>query len=343
MFDYLPGGADWLDRASLTWALICSVVTIAMLQIRRNRFNPRDQHCYIGGGSQGLGLELACLLASKGAHVTIVSRSQNKLDEALKKIQNFRISPSQKFASLAYDLTNVEGAEKAIDAASEPFGGRVPDHVFSCTGGAAGILGFFIELTPEQLQQSVNTNYWTAVWTARAAARRMAKQGVRGSIVLTSSVLGFFALPGYSAYTAVKHAVRGLAESLRIEFLLYNINVHCYFPATIYTPGFEEEQKTKPELTKLIEGADEGLPPEECARRLIKGLEKGHTMITSDPIGHLFRNSMRGMSPVSNYILDPIFSAVGQIAIPIWRKITERQIGSHIPQHQKEVVDRLEI
>jgi hypothetical protein len=54
-----------------------------------------------------------------------------------------------------------------MDAAAEPFGGKVPDHVFSCTGGAAGILGYFIELTPDQLKQSVDVNYWTAVWTAR--------------------------------------------------------------------------------------------------------------------------------------------------------------------------------
>jgi 3-dehydrosphinganine reductase len=99
----------------------------------------------------------------------------------------------------------------------------------------------------------------------------MVKQGVRGSIVLTSSVVGFFAIPGYSAYAAAKHAIRGLAESLRIEFLLYNINVHCYFPATIYSPGFEEEQKSKPELTKILEGADEGLTPEACALRLVNG------------------------------------------------------------------------
>ncbi|POW03041.1 hypothetical protein PSTT_11372 [Puccinia striiformis] len=294
MLDLLRG-PSWFDRSTITVILVCTVLTLGMVQFRKNKFNPKGQHCYIGGGSQGLGLALGCLLASRGAHVTIVSRSQKKLDEALEKIKTFRTSPSQKFASLAYDLSSVEGAEEAMDAAAEPFDGKVPDHVFSCTGGAAGILGFFIELTPEQLKHSVDVNYWTAVWTARvksrvipthrdqhgeliasisynqAAGRRMAKQGVRGSIVLTSSVLGFFAIPGYSAYTAIKHAIRGLAESLRIEFLLYNINVHCYFPATIYSPGFEEEQKSKPELTKIIEGADEGLTPEDCALRLVRG------------------------------------------------------------------------
>lgn len=45
------------------------------------------QNVFIGGGSQGLGLALACRLAARGAHVTIVSRSQNKLDIALKEVE----------------------------------------------------------------------------------------------------------------------------------------------------------------------------------------------------------------------------------------------------------------
>lgn len=99
----------------------------------------------------------------------------------------------------------------------------------------------------------------------------MAKEGVKGSIVLTSSVLGFFGIPGYSAYAPIKHALRGLADCLRSELQLYGIRVHCYFPATMFSPGFELEQETKPELTKVIEGPDEGLSSDECAKRLLNG------------------------------------------------------------------------
>lgn len=64
----------------------------------------------------------------------------------------------------------------------------------------------------------------------------------------------------------------GLAECLRSEFQLYDIDIHAYFPGTILSPGFEEENKTKPELTKKLEGGDsEGQTPEQCARGLLKG------------------------------------------------------------------------
>lgn len=66
-------------------------------------------------------------------------------------------------------------------------------------------------------------------------------------------------------------APTGLAETLRSELILYGIKVHAYFPATILSPGLTEENKTKPKVTLDIEGGDEGLSPEKCARGLVKG------------------------------------------------------------------------
>lgn len=45
------------------------------------------QHCYVTGGSQGLGLSVAKLLARQGANVSIVARDQTKLDKALEEIE----------------------------------------------------------------------------------------------------------------------------------------------------------------------------------------------------------------------------------------------------------------
>lgn len=100
----------------------------------------------------------------------------------------------------------------------------------------------------------------------------MAKAGNKGKIVLVSSTLGLMGLVGYSQYSPMKFAIRGLAETLRSEMLLYGITVHCYFPGTILSPGYEQENRTKPELTKKLEGGpEEGLTPKQCAEGLIKG------------------------------------------------------------------------
>lgn len=49
--------------------------------------------------------------------------------------------------------------------------------------------------------------------------------------------------------------------------------MHLFLPATIFSPGFENEQKLKPALCKKIEGPDEGMTPEQVAKRLIRGAQ----------------------------------------------------------------------
>jgi 3-dehydrosphinganine reductase len=123
----------------------------------------------------------------------------------------------------------------------------------------------------------------------QAACKRMVRDRSRGKIVFVSSLLGYMGIIGYSSYTPGKHALRGgfrsptsvtsmkqklllgLAETLRSEFLLYNIDVHIFFPGTIYTPGYEEENKTKPKVTLKIEETDVGLQPDACAMKMLQG------------------------------------------------------------------------
>jgi len=142
----------------------------------------------------------------------------------------------------------------------------------------------------------------------------------------------------------------GLAESLRNELILYGIDVHLFLPATIFSPGFENEQRLKPDITKKIEGPDEGLTPDQVAAQLIKGtlrlffhshrcvkcsrvwvevrylwflvlflrsrigLERNDFYITYEPVGHMFRNS-RGITPRNNILFDSFWSLVGTVRL----------------------------
>jgi 3-dehydrosphinganine reductase len=63
----------------------------------------------------------------------------------------------------------------------------------------------------------------------------------------------------------------GLTETLRSELALYDIDVQIFQPGTILSPGLENENKTKPEITKRIEGHEEGLTPEQAAAAMLKG------------------------------------------------------------------------
>ncbi|KAL4402762.1 3-dehydrosphinganine reductase [Malassezia pachydermatis] len=112
----------------------------------------------------------------------------------------------------------------------------------------------------------------------------------------------------------------GLAECLRSELLLYSIDVHIYFPATILTPGLEVENQTKPELTKQIEGTDEGQTPAQCAAHLLRGVERNEYSITDGLIGWLFRISSGGSAPGSNVWVDSLAMLPARWAAIGWRR-----------------------
>ena len=71
-----------------------------------------------------------------------------------------------------------------------------------------------------------------------------------------------------------------LADTLREECLLYDIDIHCTFPSNFHSPGHIEENKTKPELTKILEDEEKPETAENVAQFIIEGLEKGEKHIT---------------------------------------------------------------
>ncbi|KAH7927015.1 NAD(P)-binding protein [Leucogyrophana mollusca] len=299
----------------------------------KKKWNPRGLHVYITGGSQGLGLALAILVAKKGAHVSIVARTQSKLEKALIELEAVRQSPDQIFRSYSFALDNAESSAAALKAASEGHGGQVPDAVITCAGASKPM--FLLDMEEQDLTQGMINGYWVQAWTAFAAAKQMAREGKKGKIVLVSSTLGFMSFVGYSSYSPAKHALRGLAEALHSELMLYGIDTHIFFPPTMYTPGFDEENKTKPAITRTIESTDEGLTAEQAASALLIGVENGEAHITGDLITSLFRASTRGAAPRSNAALDVVYDFIALIGVPIWRRSVDKQVLAHREEHQQ--------
>lgn len=297
------------------------------------KWSPEGLHVYITGGSQGLGLALAKLVARKGAHVSIVARTQSKLDDALKELEANRQSPDQIFKAFSFSLNTAEESAAALQAASDAHGGKVPDAVFACAGAAKPM--YLLEMQPEDLSRGMANGYWVQAWTAFAAAKQMVRENKKGKIVLVSSTLGYMSLIGYSSYSPAKHALRGLADSLHSELMLYGIDTHIFFPPTMYTPGFEEENKTKPAITRTIESTDEGLTADQAAAGLLAGVEKGHAHITADLITSLFRASTRGCAPRSNAALDFVLDLVALVGTPIWRRSVDKQVLAHRVEHME--------
>ncbi|TFY69728.1 hypothetical protein EVG20_g3024 [Dentipellis fragilis] len=291
------------------------------------KWDPADQHCYVTGGSSGLGLELSKILASRGAHVSIVARDEKKLASAIQEIEKCRRDPKQIIQSFSHSVLTAVQSKAALDDVVATHHGSAPDVVFLCAGKSKP--RFFLEYTPEELSEGMDDAYWAQVWTAHAATRLMVEQDRKGKIVFVSSTLGLMTVPGYASYVPAKHALRGLADMLRTELILYGIDVHIFFPPTMLTPGYETENKTKPKITLKIEEGDSPLTAEKAAEILFQGVRNNQFQITGNFITELFRASSREASPRRNWFLDGFLSFLAYVSVPIWARSVDKLIAYH--------------
>jgi len=137
---------------------------------------------------------------------------------------------------------------------------------------------------------------------------------------------------GYSTYSPGKHALRGLAETLRSELILYDSTVHIMFPGNIDSPGYIEENRLKPKITLEIESTDKPTAPEVLANVLVQGVQRGDFHIAPDMLANIFRSSTIGATPHHNILLDGLYAVIGWIGLPLWR----RGVDSTVLQHRKE-------
>lgn len=228
----------------------------------------KQQHAIITGGSSGIGKATAQLLASQGANISIIARSQTKLALAESEIKQACLLPNQRVLALSADVADRSQVEQAIKAAIEQIG--APTLLITCAGVARP--GYFQQLPVELFTSTMAVNYFGSLYCIKAVLPIMEQQR-RGQIVLMSSGAGLIGVYGYTAYSSSKFAVRGLAESLRGELKPLGINISIVYPPDTDTPQLEEENKTKPAQTKAIAGTAKTWSAQRVADEIVRGIK----------------------------------------------------------------------
>lgn len=236
---------------------------------------------FLTGGSSGIGLSTAKLLAAEGANVVIFARHEGRLAAALAQIESRRVSPAQRFASRPLDVSNHDMVSAVMAAAVESFG--APDLLINNVGRA--VPRAFEDVTFAQFDETMKTNLYGAWSTVSALVPHMKARG--GAIVNVSSMAGFIGVFGYTDYCASKFAVVGLSEALRQELRRYGISVSVLCPPDTDTPGLAGEDLTKPAETKAVSAGAKLLQPDDVARALLKGIRRGTFMIVPGGEGKL--------------------------------------------------------
>ncbi|WWD19383.1 hypothetical protein CI109_103843 [Kwoniella shandongensis] len=297
-------------------------------------YQPKGKHCYVTGGSSGLGKALCESLVKQGAHVTIVARDTKKGEQVVQELKAIA-SPNQIITFISADLVDPTSSADALTEATSLHNGQAPDYVFCCAGFSKP--KFFIDSTPQEMKEGFDGVFWVSAYTVYAAIQQIVKQRRTGKIILVSSFCGYASFAGYSTYSPGKYALRGLADALRSEMILHNIDIHIFMPAGILSPGYEVENLTKPAITHKIEEADSPLAPEVSAKYLETGLRKGYYQITDNIATDLVRMRSNAGVPSNNLFMDSLYLFVSSFAVPIWRMMTDWEVRKAKKDVQKDL------
>src|SRR5262249_15343 len=105
---------------------------------------------------------------------------------------------------------------------------------------------------------------------------------------------------------------RGLAEGLRAELKADGIGVSIVYPPDTETPMLEEENKIKPEETKLITGVVKAWSAEDVAACTMRGIEREAFAITPG-LTMTLMNRMPGMVlPILDWYCDKLVESVAR-------------------------------
>ncbi|MCB9665592.1 MAG: SDR family NAD(P)-dependent oxidoreductase [Alphaproteobacteria bacterium] len=220
----------------------------------------------ISGGSSGIGLAAAKLLAARGCDVALLARGAERLESARAEVA--AVPGAGTVIAVSVDVTDDASVAVGAAAVIEGLGGL--DVVIANQGYAR--CATVLDAPIDAYREILDTNYLGHVRLVKAFAPHLVAQK-QGAICLVTSMLGFMSFYGYSAYSGSKFAIAGFAEAVRQELLPHGVELTVFYPPTTDTPGLEAENQDKPALTWAIEGSSTQYTSEQVATVMLQGVE----------------------------------------------------------------------
>ncbi|MEM7159108.1 MAG: SDR family oxidoreductase [Myxococcota bacterium] len=189
------------------------------------------------GASTGIGRATAEALVEHGFHVFGSVRKQAD-GESLREQLGDAVTP------LHFDVTDAEAIAAAVPVVQEYVGDDTLVGLVNNAGVAIG--GALMHMPDDELRRQFDINVFGLMAVTRAflpllGARRPCP-GPPGRIVNISSVAGRISAPFVGAYSASKHAVEALSDSLRRELMIYGVDVVVIQPGAIKTPIWDKAE-----------------------------------------------------------------------------------------------------
>ncbi len=221
----------------------------------------------VTGASSGIGEATARFLASDGARVACLARSQEKIEGLAEEIGG---------VAVAADVRDEAAVKQAVDNAAEALGGL--DAVANIAG--VQLLAPFSEGRTEEWRTSLDINVLGVCLVTYAALGHLRAAG-GGDIINMGSIAGRRVTGSDGAvYTGTKFAVHAISEAWRQEFHEEGIRVILVSPGWVNT-NLGKNMGNEEIREKLQKRQEEiGLSPEDVARQISRALaEPRHVML----------------------------------------------------------------
>ncbi len=188
----------------------------------------------ITGAGRGMGVDIAQAALAAGHAVVATGRNPERVGSAVGAHDDLLV--------VTLDVTDPAGAQSAVEAAVDQFGGI--DVLVNNAGNFYA--GFFEEISREDFRAQIETNLFGPVNVTRAVLPVMRAQR-SGLVVTISSTAGITGQEFVSAYAASKFGVEGWIESLTPEVAPFGIRT------MLVEPGFFRTELLTPESTSYAE------------------------------------------------------------------------------------------
>ncbi|MBM3658036.1 MAG: glucose 1-dehydrogenase [Actinobacteria bacterium] len=207
----------------------------------------------VTGGSQGIGREIARLLAAEGADLVIVARRTEVLERTAAELRAL----GRRAIAVTGDVATPDGPAAIADAALAEFG-----HVDIVINNAGKGHNKPLEaLTDDDWQASLDLNLMSAVRMCRALVPQMRARGW-GRIVNISTRVALEPDPYFAAYGASKAGLVNFSKNLANAYSRDGVLTNCIVPGLIRSEAIDQAAEKS--------AAETGLSVEEVMARTLK-------------------------------------------------------------------------
>ena len=206
--------------------------------------NLKGKTVLITGGSKGIGYGFAEMLMRENMRVAVTSRSQKSADDAAERLKQIGAGEA---IGIAADVRNFESQQKAVETLVRKWG--TLDVLIANAG--IGHFGSIETLTPEQWQETIDTNLTGVFYSVKASLESLKKS--KGYIITIASLAGTNFFAGGSAYNASKFGLVGFTQAMMLDVRQAGIRVTTIMPGSVAThfnnhqPSPEDAWKIQPE------------------------------------------------------------------------------------------------